>query len=176
MITCLGVDASTKTGLALVSQEGEVLQQEELAYPKGMKGIERATNIAESILARVQEYKPDIIVTEGYALHAKFNLATMVELGTVMRLYWHVNHLNWYEVAPTALKKFVSGKGNCKKDVMILEAYKRFGFETSNDNVADAIGLAHIGLSLRGHGIPMPKINLEALEKVQYITSFLNKA
>lgn len=53
-------------------------------------------------------------------------------------------------VAPSALKKFVTGKGNAKKELMMLEVFKRFGIDTSDNNIADAVGLMHIGLAIAG--------------------------
>jgi len=168
-VTVLGLDPSTKSGIAVLTTGGEVLHSEVVKYPKGLKAIPRAISITNSIMNIYSEYQPDHVVLEGYSLHSKFNLASMVELGTVLRLALTTSGIDYHEVAPTALKKFVSGKGNCKKDVMILECYKRFGFETDDDNIADAVGLAHIGLSLNNAGIGMPKVNLTALEKVALV-------
>jgi len=45
---------------------------------------------------------------------------------------------------PTQIKKFITGRGNAKKDVIIREVYKRWGFETDDHNIADAYGLAQM--------------------------------
>jgi Holliday junction resolvasome RuvABC endonuclease subunit len=45
------------------------------------------------------------------------------------------------------IKKFWTGKGNASKEMMISEANKR-GFDTDNDNCADAIALLHYALDL----------------------------
>ena len=70
------------------------------------------------------------------------------------------------EVAPTSLKKFVTGKGNAKKDLMLLSVYKRWGFDTTNDNKADAYGLAQFGRALLGFDTGVPQVNLTAVEKI----------
>lgn len=54
-------------------------------------------------------------------------------------------------VAPQALKKFVTGKGNGDKSVVIKRLYTNFGIDEDNDNAADAIGLALIGQALLGY-------------------------
>jgi hypothetical protein len=47
-------------------------------------------------------------------------------------------------VPPMTLKKFISGKGNAKKDEIMLQIYKRYGVEINENNAADAYGLARI--------------------------------
>ena len=53
-------------------------------------------------------------------------------------------------MTPSQLKKFVTGKGNSEKSMVIKEVYKRFGIDTNDDNTADAVVLGHIGLALTG--------------------------
>ncbi|HUV67023.1 MAG TPA: hypothetical protein VMW24_24260, partial [Sedimentisphaerales bacterium] len=51
-------------------------------------------------------------------------------------------------------KKFVAGKGNADKDLMLKEVLKRFALDLDNHNVADAVGLLYIGLALIGNWQP----------------------
>jgi crossover junction endodeoxyribonuclease RuvC len=53
-------------------------------------------------------------------------------------------------VAPTSLKKFVTGKGNAPKEMVIKEVFKRWDIDAGNNNEADAIGLLMIGQCLAG--------------------------
>jgi len=45
---------------------------------------------------------------------------------------------------PPQIKKFVTGKGNAKKELIIKEVYKKWGFETDNHNTADAYAVARL--------------------------------
>jgi crossover junction endodeoxyribonuclease RuvC len=54
------------------------------------------------------------------------------------------------QVPPMTLKKFASGKGNSKKQEMLLQMYKRWGIEFNDDNAADSYALARL---IRGVGI-----------------------
>lgn len=95
-------------------------------------------------------YGVERVCLEGYAPNSKFNRETLGELGGVARLALsdalpvHKIHV----VAPTALKKFVTGSGTSGKDVVILHTYKKWDVEFSNNDEADAYGLARIA-----HGI-----------------------
>ena len=42
------------------------------------------------------------------------------------------------------LKKYASGKGNAKKQEMLLQIYKRWGVEFNDDNAADSYALARL--------------------------------
>jgi crossover junction endodeoxyribonuclease RuvC len=48
------------------------------------------------------------------------------------------------KIPPMTLKKYASGKGNSKKQEMLLQIYKRWNMEFSDDNAADAYGLARM--------------------------------
>jgi crossover junction endodeoxyribonuclease RuvC len=47
-------------------------------------------------------------------------------------------------VAPSTLKKFVTGKGNAPKDLMLMEVYKRYGVTFTDDNLCDGFALAKV--------------------------------
>ena len=44
----------------------------------------------------------------------------------------------------TSLKKFLTGKGNAEKNLILMNVYKKYGVECSNDNEADAINIAKL--------------------------------
>ena len=48
------------------------------------------------------------------------------------------------KVPPMTLKKFAAGKGNAKKQEMLLQIYKRWGVEFNDDNAADSYALARL--------------------------------
>jgi crossover junction endodeoxyribonuclease RuvC len=72
------------------------------------------------------------------------------------------------EVPPATLKKFVTGKGNAPKDLMRVEAYKRWGVEFKTNDEVDAYGLARMGACLLGWEEPATKAQREAVEKVAH--------
>ncbi|HLN30029.1 MAG TPA: hypothetical protein VK395_19965 [Gemmataceae bacterium] len=47
-------------------------------------------------------------------------------------------------------KKFLTGKGNCDKNLILLKVFQKYGIECEDDNVADAINLNMIGRALLG--------------------------
>lgn len=138
----VGFDPSTKTGFAVLDGM-DVVEFGEIKFPN-KKGIARVQSIGQECMMIVAKHKPDLVITEGYGFANKHTLVTLVEIGTAIRLGLHINNIPWGIVAPNTLKKFVTGKGNAKKDVMMLACYKQWKFE-GTDNECDAFGLAALG-------------------------------
>ena len=116
----------------------------EICFPKA-KGIERVQLIGRAIADILDEHAPDIVVVENYGFANKHTLVILVEIGTVIRLSLHAYKFKWGAAAPNAVKKFGAGVGNAKKDKMMIEVYKQWGFE-GTDNEVDAYALAALGL------------------------------
>lgn len=51
-------------------------------------------------------------------------------------------------VASTTLKKFITGKGTGPKSVIIKGVYKKWGYDTDDENLADAYGLARLAAAI----------------------------
>lgn len=89
-----------------------------------------------------------LMVMEGYANGAKFGREVAGELGGVIKLTgWRLLGGHILVVPPTSLKKFVTGKGNAKKNEMLLGVYKKWGQSFADDNQADAFALEMFGLA-----------------------------
>ena len=87
------------------------------------------------------------IALEGYSLHGPGNPAIAPELGGIVRLGL-VDHARIHEVAPSGLKKFATGKGNARKDAIMLAVYRRWRYDCDgDDNRADAYVLARMVLA-----------------------------
>lgn len=115
--------------------------------------------------------RPDIALIEGYA-YGRPNQAHQVgELGGIIRLTAYRCEIPLVVIPPATLKKYATGKGNAKKEEVLVAAVLRSGRELTNDE-ADAWWLRQIGLS---HYDPtdlelvqMPKTNTDALSKVEW--------
>lgn len=54
------------------------------------------------------------------------------------------------EVSPTARARYATGRGNAPKGDVLEAVSARYGVEPSNDNEADAVALAALGMRLAG--------------------------
>ncbi len=75
---------------------------------------------------------------------------------------FQLNGLIYKMISPPSLKKFVSGVGNCKKNLMLLYAFKKFGETFDDDNICDAYCLSR--LALEEHKRGLPQINTQVVK------------
>lgn len=162
----MGVDTSTKTGYVILDDKGDVAKVGVISYPPHTNRFARFAGYTRDVYDLVDAYGVDLVIIEGYAFAGKFNNSLQYELGACIRMKLYQEEVPFVEVPPTSLKKFVTGKGNAKKNLMLLSVYKRWDFDTEDDNEADAYGLAQFGRAIKGHDVGLPAVNLTALEKV----------
>ncbi len=154
----VGLDLSlTHTGVAVLKDEQLVYSAVIKSKPSGPRPSDElvriatlCARIAESISDNVDE-SPDIVVIEGLAFMAR-NTTALVQLAGmnyIIRLILESANIPFAIVAPTSLKKFITGKGVGDKNIILMEIYKRYGHTFLDDNEADAFGLAMIGLALK---------------------------
>lgn len=139
----LAIDPSTKTGFTVLEVNKTNIHIKHLEeYKAPSKGMERLGFIAGRLDQLLSKYAPDIVYIEGYSFMSKFNLVTMAEVGTIFRYFlWQAGY-EVIEVAPTTLKKFITGKGNSNKNLILLNVFKNWNINIENDNIADSFGLA----------------------------------
>lgn len=163
-----GLDLSlTSTGFVVLDAvTGETVDQKAIK-PKG-GGRERFPWLRDVILGLLDSVQPVAkVAVEGYAYgmrgQAVYQLAG---LGEIVRLTLAENGFDVVEVPPASLKQFVTGKGNAKKEHMILEVYKRWGVECKTSDEADAYGLAQMARALLNDDVKLTAFQTQALGKV----------
>lgn len=146
----IGLDLSmTNTGLVVLDDKAQTVVEVCL---KSKPGGCRYARI-EGMLGAVQRNIPQegVFMVEGYAFGAKGQVFDIAEMCGVIK--YHINRV-WYtdpifyQVPPTVLKQFVTGKGTAGKELMLKEVYKKYGKDYADNNIADAYGLAMMGWSL----------------------------
>jgi crossover junction endodeoxyribonuclease RuvC len=152
----------TATGFACSDGRSGVLE------PKSLRGMARVTWILDRIDTLTEH--ADLTVVEGYAFGAKGSAVfDIAELGGVVRFHLHDHKRAYCDVPPACLKKFATGKGNAKKEDVLVAAVKQLGYEGSNHNVSDALFLLEMA---RAHytGTAKNQAQREAIGKVQWPT------
>lgn len=147
MPTIISLDLSLNaTGIAFFSngiEETHLIISKDTGILRLQKIKKRIEQFIDIVLSQQQI---DLIVIENYSFsshgRATFSIG---ELGGIIKLLAFEKGIKTILVAPTTLKKYVSGKGNCKKNEMLLAVYKKFGQSFDDDNRADAYGLCQIG-------------------------------
>lgn len=150
----LGLDLSlNETGWATIDDLGGY-SCGTIKPPKGLTGLPRLAYLEshfQCFLRNSQAAGLRLVVVEGYAMGIRGGRVFDIgELGGVVRLILFRRNIPTFIFPPSSLKQFVTGNGSAKKDLMLLEIFKRWGQSFSNDNIADAYALARVGVALEG--------------------------
>jgi crossover junction endodeoxyribonuclease RuvC len=159
----VGIDPSSKTGLVIIDKQGNIINTQDVTT-KEKEDPQRFSDIAEKI---IDELEPnDLIAIEGFSYGSKGKgVSFQYGLGWIIRHLLLERGYRYTEVPPTSVKKFATGKGNTKKDEMVLPIYKKWGFEHNSDNVRDAFVLAQMVKGIYDSS-NLTEYQKEALKKV----------
>jgi len=155
MYVSIGLDLSLReTGITVLRNgkkkyTGVINSKKEGDRP--LDELKRIVQIVKEIDLTIKEYAPDgkvdIVVIENLA----FGVQNTTSFTQLSGLNYFIRELclkyDWpfVLITPATLKKFVTGKGNSDKNVMLLEIYKKWGETFLNDNEADSYALAKLG-------------------------------
>jgi crossover junction endodeoxyribonuclease RuvC len=156
----IGLDLSlTATGICVMGAGGHV----ELSCIVGSKpepcvlDTLRFSRQARQIMHECRPKPTDLIVIEDYAYAAPGQITRLAEFaGTVKYML-----LEEYDIPQEriclchngTLKKFLTGKGNAEKQLVLMKVLQRWNTIMTNDNLADAFGLAMLGHLALGGGL-----------------------
>lgn len=144
----IGLDLSlTSTGVAVYS----VVDNSDFTRVIKTNNKNSYMDRYHKILAEIEREILDlnsIVFIEGYSL-GSFSKSTamsnLIELGGIIRASLWKRNVKYVVVPPTTLKKFLTGKGNSKKEDIKLNVYKKYGKEFKTSDEADAYGLMALG-------------------------------
>ena len=157
----LGIDQSL-TGFALTAlMVDDPTVYQTWVYKSDKKGVARLADIRWWLMDKFDEIAKngDIenIAMEGTVLASQAALVLGELAATVKLACWDYfdSNVNRYvpypdhmrvplQIAPMTLKKYAAGKGNAKKQEMLMQIYKRWGIEFNDDNAADSYALARL--------------------------------
>jgi len=146
----IGIDPSlTGSAVVVVMENGEIACQKLFSTTKADNYECRMIDLGVKILEVVGSYRCGVPVhIEGIAFGARgASIAEMAALNYHLRILMTEQGITFKVVPATVLKKFICGKGNVKKEQMLLQVYKKFGIEFKDNNLCDAYCLARVALN-----------------------------
>ncbi|MDR6884891.1 hypothetical protein [Bacillus sp. 3255] len=164
----VGIDPSTKTGFVELDDSGNVIQCKEIHLKNGIRSTEREIqDYARNIVALIP--KGSFVCIEDFSFGSQGQaVSTQYGVGFALRFALINAGLDYKKPTPSQLKKFATGKGNTKKDEMVLPIYRGWGFEHSSDNVRDAFVLAQMAKGIYNHNpFEFHNYQLEVLQAIE---------
>ena len=143
----VGIDPSINgTGIVVLDQNANIIEQKLFSI--------KSEIIEEALLKYEDEIKfiANMLTLQSVYLEGPAYQATgqvILQMGALhymTRLFLYRNNKNYKIIAPGTLKKFVTGKGNSKKELMLLKVFKKWGVEFEDHNLCDAYSLARMAL------------------------------
>lgn len=180
----IGLDLSlTKTGYAILKGDGTVISsglvKSKPVEDNPVAETRRIVGIVDDIFDKIFEAldtvsAPNIVAIEGLAYGVKHAtaLTQLAALNYIIRMRLVEMEWPFVIVAPTSLKKFITGSGNGDKDRMMMVVFKDYGFEALDNNVNDAYALSIVGLSVLNKALKnntQPQSEVVALLKKQLV-------
>ena len=169
MIKTIGIDLSLVASGLVVLEDGKLHSKNLIkSKPSGKLPINeliRLQKISDEVAEIAINNKPELACIENLAFmaHNTCALTQLAGLSYLVRNKLNLAGIPFVMVAPTTLKKFLTGKGNIKKDMMLMAAYKRYGLTFDNDNIADGFALAKVAYELLSDN-KVPSFQKEVLE------------
>src|SRR5574337_159664 len=140
----------TGTATVVIDENKEVVFAK--TFHNDLRGPDRLIFIREKILEVLDDCQPIFTCIEDYIMHINpknpghaFGLG---EIGGVIRVLLREQGCDYHAISPTAVKKFVAGNGQAKKEHMMMEVLANFGYKSADNNIADAYGLARLAYTL----------------------------
>ena len=104
--------------------------------------IVRLAAIRDAVRALLIDKLPNVAAMEGYSWGSKFKGPTMGEVGGIVKIACHDAGVPLKIVAPTTLKKFVTGNGRSDKAVVRTKIFSRWKCEFATQDEAEAFAVA----------------------------------
>ena len=168
-LVTIGIDQSL-TGFAFTALAiYDPKQYMTWVYKSPYFGVERLVDIRQFLFDHFdyvsKDHEIDNIAMEGTVL-ASHSALVLGELSALVKLtiydYFEDDTRFPVMVPPMTLKKYAAGKGNAKKQEMLLQMYKRWGIEFNDDNAADSYALARLAA-----GIHNDKVEESVVKQMQ---------
>jgi len=148
----VGVDPSYN-GFAIIvlDKDANIISQQLLSTDSNKEVEERLLELEKGF-----KFIPNIVCLHSVCIEGpsySSNGAFQLQMGALhfyLRVFLFRKNVNYTIVAPGSLKKFVTGNGTAKKELMLLNVYKKWGAEFKDNNLADAYGLARMALEEYG--------------------------
>lgn len=144
----VGLDPSYNGfGIIVLEETGDIIEQKLLTTDSKLEAEDRIIELEKEFkfVANVHNLHMVYVEAPSYSSQGQFILQ-MGALHYYLRIFFRKHNTPYKVIAPGALKKYVTGSGNAKKELMLLNVYKRWNVEFSDNNLADAFSLARMAL------------------------------
>lgn len=157
----VGVDPSYNGfGIIVLDRDGNIIEQRLITSKSELEVEERIIELEKKFdfIPKIMGLHSVYVEGPSYGSNGAFVLQ-MGALHFYLRIFLYKNNVRYNIIAPGTLKKFVTGKGTAKKELMLKNVFKRWGADFDDNNLADAYSLARYALKDYKNNEDKNKIN-----------------
>jgi len=161
-----GIDPSL-SGTAIYCNDGEHLLIK--TTNKDNTDLNRMKYIVNTIITFLKANEITTVGIEGFSYGSRGrSISQMFGLGWLIRYKLSEEGIEYYDIPPHSWKKFLFNKVIPKggKDLIILETYKKYDKEISNNNLCDSFNIMKFTETLINNN-PETKVRKELINKVR---------
>jgi crossover junction endodeoxyribonuclease RuvC len=109
--------------------------------------MDKIIYIRNVVIRRVNKFKPRIVYIEGqsYASRGRGTLSLAQLHGVIMYCLMKID-VPYLPIPPSEVKKYITGKGNAKKSLILKYVYKKYDIDVDSEDEADAIAVLLTGI------------------------------
>jgi len=164
----IGIDPSlSSTGICTMDESGKLLFS--VAINSDNTGMQRLHEIKKQIKDTITCYvsnKKKVFI-EGYSFGSQNGREALGELGGVIRLMLYEEGIEFVDVPPTTLKKYVLGVGKGDKVAMAIGVLKTWGVDFPTTDQTDAYALAQFGRGYLGAVDNLTAFRKESIDAIK---------
>jgi crossover junction endodeoxyribonuclease RuvC len=144
----IGIDQSmNSTGFIAIDNTFEIIKSMIISSNKDLDDYERIMELGDKILLEILKFIEDgkklFCCLEGISFGSQGRgIIQQGSLHNYLRILFKKYNIQHIVCTPTQLKKYITGKGQCKKELMLMKIYKKWGVEFDSSDLADAYALA----------------------------------
>ena len=138
------------TGVCVYVEQANVMETFLIKTSDLKDHMTKILRIKRLIFKNIKEFNIRKVFIEGqsYGSRGRATLSIAQLHGVIM--YCLLKKSIKYElIPPTKVKKYISGKGNCKKSLILKSLYKYYGFDIDQEDMADAVAVMLTGIKMK---------------------------
>lgn len=150
----VGIDQSlTGTGVVIFDELANLLDQKLISTKPGQVPMDEINrfitlfNQVHQVVMMAANGRKVCALMEDFAYSQPHQMAALGGLGWHFRIMMSRTDWHFGTCSTNTLKKVATGKGVAPKEQVILGVYKRWTFEASDNNIADAYTLGRLALT-----------------------------
>jgi len=171
----IGLDMSlTGTGICMIDQARKKKGKKEVGFTTIKSQKHADVNVCSRMLQIMEDTffhfpeKVDLVAIESTFLMAKRPASAVISvLGMLMREELVRRKIKYVDVAPSQLKKFITGSGKAEKEKIMMCVLESWGLKTADNNQADAIVLAKIAMAMKDSKMQLTGAQADVIGKLK---------